>query len=87
MIVVTHPHKPLLTTDKRTIKRLPNIVGYEAEIKAAYEALEGSARQDVELPSRWDLDGVTRFVRELVMQVMGKSVGDEEDIFQKGGDR
>lgn len=87
MIIVTYPNKPLMLTDKRTIKRLPNLTVYAEEIKATYAAFEDSARQDVAFPTSWDIDSVMIFVRELTAKVMGKSVNDDEDIFQRGADR
>jgi hypothetical protein len=87
MIIVTYPDKPLLTTDKRTLKRQPNLSAYEADIKVAYAALADSARQDIAFPVSWDVDSIINFVRELTAKVMRKSIGDEDDIFQNGGDR
>lgn len=87
MIVVTYPDKPLLTTDKRTIKRQPNLNVYAEDIKAAYTALENSTLQDVPFPTSWDVENVTRFVRELIQKIVGESVDDVDDIFQSGADR
>ncbi len=87
MIVVTYPDKPLMLTDKHTVKRPPNISAYAEEIKTAYAALENSARQDVAFPTSWDVDSVREYVRELISKVMEKSVDDNDDIFQRGADR
>ncbi len=87
MIVVTYSHLPLLVTDKGTIKRQPNLDAYAEDIRAAYTAFENASRHDVTIPTLWDAHSSTAFARSIVTKVLGKSIGDSEDIFQCGADR
>ncbi len=87
MIIVASPKKPFSYTAKNTARRLALINEYDAEIDALYAAVDESTQADLSPPSTWDLPSATTFVREVVNRVLKDSVGDNDDLFQKGCDR
>ncbi|PSR71637.1 hypothetical protein PHLCEN_2v12490 [Hermanssonia centrifuga] len=86
MIIVASPKKPFSYTAKNTARRLALINEYDAEIDALYAAVDESTQADLSPPSTWDLPSATTFVREVVNRVLKDSVGDNDDLFQKGCD-
>jgi hypothetical protein len=87
MIIVAHPDKPIELTVKGTKCRQPTLDAYETEIAEAYTAVDAISRPDIGLPEAWSVRDITSFVRGVVQSVVGSQLGDNEDIFSRGGDR
>jgi hypothetical protein len=87
MVLVTYASKPFEMTAKLAPRRPVALEAYKDEIEAAYNAVQASAANDVIPPSAWTSPEVLKFVRTIVYKVMEKEVGDDDDIFQQGGDR
>lgn len=87
MILVTSSSKPLQHTPKGTLRRQTILSDYGAEIDALYNSVDDVAQVDESNMINWTEAGVFRFVREVVKNIMGKAVRDNEDIFQYGCDR
>ena len=61
---------------------------YVPEIEAIYNSLDESTQSSVPAPAQWDLESCTDFVRAVVKKVLSiEDIGDEDDVFQRGGDR
>ncbi|EMD35545.1 hypothetical protein CERSUDRAFT_106870 [Gelatoporia subvermispora B] len=86
MIVVTSPSRPLEFTAKGTPRRQVCLNAYEAEIDAAYAAVEDSSQTDLASPSEWTQDAVSTFVRAVVEKVLTSSLAYDADLFQHGCD-
>ena len=90
MILVASQSKPFLYTSKGTTRRQVCIAEYDAEIRAAYDAVAESSQSHIEPPTIWDMEGTTDFVRDVVIHVMGDTggkVNDDAELFQVGLDR
>ena len=90
MIIVASLDKPFSYTAKGTVRRQAIIKEYEAEIDAAYAAVEESSQDDIAVPADWSIPNVTDFVREVVIRTMKRSisaVSDSADLFEMGLDR
>lgn len=87
MIIISDPSKPFLLTPKSSVKRNATVQLYEAEIAAAYKAVEDSSLKDITPPTTWSTAETTDFVRRLIHRVLPVAIGDEDDIFQSGADR
>ena len=87
MITVASSAKPFAYTAKATPRRHVVTKMYDGEIDALYNAVEQSAQNSIPAPASWTQEEVLQFVRTAVTNVLEKSIADEEDIFQQGGDR
>lgn len=76
-------------TSKLTPRRKAVLEVYKEEIDATYAAVEASVRISAPPPSAWTPGQVLEFVRTTVHGAMRKEqpVGDDDDIFDQGGDR
>ncbi|KAH7036703.1 hypothetical protein B0J12DRAFT_581494 [Macrophomina phaseolina] len=88
-IIVKPPGKAIPRSDKGSVMRREVLTVFEAEIRAAYDALDlGSARTDLVL----EADGLESGIRKLVGMVMSKkSTADggpqpDDDLFELGMD-
>ncbi|THU97197.1 acetyl-CoA synthetase-like protein [Dendrothele bispora CBS 962.96] len=87
MILVASPSKPFTYTAKNTTRNNAIIKEYASEIEAIYDSLEESTQSNIPAPAQWDLESSTEFVRTVVKKVLAiEDIGDEEDVFQRGGD-
>ncbi|THV01949.1 acetyl-CoA synthetase-like protein [Dendrothele bispora CBS 962.96] len=87
MILVASPSKPFTYTAKNTPRNNAIIKKYASEIEAIYNSLEESTQSSIPVPAQWDLEPSTEFVRAVVKKVLAiEDIGDEEDVFQRGGD-
>ena len=87
MIITAVPLKPFTYTAKNTARRQAVLQMYDAEIDELYAAVEKNTQTDLPPPSTWDLDSVTRYVKNVVQHVLNHDLGDSEDIFNHGCDR
>ena len=87
MIIVAIPSKPFTYTVKGTPRREAVISEYSAEITSLYQAVGETAQQQLPPPRSWRYEDNLPFTRDLVRNVMGKSLTDDENIFEAGGDR
>lgn len=87
MIIVANPSKPFTYTAKNTARRQAILIEYEPEIEGLYKAIEQTAQSHIPLPSSWEHDKCLEYVRALVVTILGRHVGDIDDIFQCGADR
>lgn len=87
MIIVAKPSKPFEYTGKETPRRLPTLLAYEEEINNLYLIVNESTQPNIPPPVEWDFLGIADFVRETVYKVLGREVGDKDDLFQHGCDR
>ena len=87
MIIVALPSKPFTYTVKGTPRREAVINGYSAEISSLYQAVGKTAQEQISPPRSWRYEDNLPFTRVVVQNVMGKSLADEENIFEAGGDR
>ncbi|THV01944.1 acetyl-CoA synthetase-like protein, partial [Dendrothele bispora CBS 962.96] len=87
MILVASPSKHFTYTAKNTPRNNAIIKKYAPEIEAIYNSLEESTQSSIPVPAQWDLESSTEFVRAVVKKVLAiEDIGDEEDVFQRGGD-
>ena len=87
MIIITKSEKPFTFTGKGSIRRSAVIKDYEEEIEELYKAAEGAAMlAHVEPPTEWTKENVNTFVRDVITGVMENKIGDNDDIFEAGGD-
>ena len=63
------------------------IKDYASEIEDAYQAVRDSSNADIPLPASWALEDCVEFTRNVLKKLLGKTVGDDEDIFGLGADR
>ena len=90
MIIVTSPDKPFSYTAKGSLRRQAIIKEYDAEIDAAYAAVEESSQENIAAPTEWNILNVSDFVREVVLRTMKRntdSLSDNADLFEMGLDR
>lgn len=87
MITVASPQKPFAYTAKGTPRRHVVTKLYHEEVEALYHAVEQSAQNNISAPVDWTSEEILQFVRKAVTSVLNKSISDEDDIFQRGGDR
>ncbi|KAK0480581.1 hypothetical protein IW261DRAFT_1473414 [Armillaria novae-zelandiae] len=86
MIVVAKPTKPFTYTAKNTARRQAILTDYSDEILAAYETVAESTQANIPPPSQWDDVSTEEFVRNVVLQVLARSISDDDDFFQHGCD-
>ncbi|KAK7472205.1 hypothetical protein VKT23_000327 [Stygiomarasmius scandens] len=87
MILVTSPSKPFTYTAKGTPRNNAIIREYVPEIEAIYNSLDESTQSSVPAPAQWDLESCADFLRAVVKKVLSiEDIGDEDDVFQRGGD-
>ncbi|KAJ7464987.1 hypothetical protein B0H11DRAFT_2050421 [Mycena galericulata] len=86
MILVPKPIKPFTYTAKMTVRRQAVIADYEEEIAALYETVEQTTSLNIPPLIQGDAASILEFVRNAILNVMEKDVGDDEDIFQHGCD-
>ncbi|THV00435.1 hypothetical protein K435DRAFT_657224 [Dendrothele bispora CBS 962.96] len=87
LIVVAHPSKPLEMTPKGTPRRQISLKSYEEEIENAYKAVEESSQPHIRVPATWDMLSVMVFVSEVVNDILGFKVNDNDNFFKMGTDR
>ena len=89
MIGVTSPGRPFLYTPKGTTQRQKILIEYEKEIDALYAAVDESTHTDIDAPENWTVPQTKVFVRTVIERVMktGRSVSDDDDLFEHGLDR
>jgi hypothetical protein len=87
MILVASSSKPFTYTAKGTARRQVIINDYDPEINSLYERVNTTAQIDVPIPSDWDRLHTLQFVRDVVGEVLTKTVSDDNEIFQHGCDR
>ncbi|KAI0794928.1 acetyl-CoA synthetase-like protein [Abortiporus biennis] len=95
MIIVSSPDKPFTHTAKHTVRRPAVIREYEPEIEALYQKVEsinnvsGETQKGSDSEATiqdWSFNETLEFVRNVVVNVLERSVKDEDDIFQHGCD-
>ena len=87
MVIITKPEKPFTFTGKGSIRKSTVIKDYEEEIEALYKAVEEAATlADIKPPTEWTVENVPAFIRDVVTTVMENKIGNNDDIFQNGGD-
>ncbi|KAL4248625.1 Adenylate-forming Reductase [Abortiporus biennis] len=93
MIIVTSPNKPFSYTAKGTVRRPAMIKEYDPEIEALYQRIDQISNIDIygdvqtgAATIQWNFHSMLEFVRKVVLNVLEKSVRDEDDIFQYGCD-
>lgn len=87
MIVVASPSKPFVFTDKRSVKRALVLQLYDTEIETTCANAEKPPNTGIEFPTSWEYAAVLEYVGKVVVDVLGHTIGDDDDIFQYGGDR
>ncbi|KAH9895864.1 hypothetical protein C8Q73DRAFT_729156 [Cubamyces lactineus] len=86
MILVASPSKPFQYNVKGLLRRKFILSDYEPEINALYHVVENSAISDVLPPASWTERNMLKFVRDIVQSTLERSITDDMDIFQSGGD-
>ena len=87
-VAFTHPDKPMIRTDKGTVKRSATAKLYEKEIDKLYADAENAtaSMSTVQLDAR-DQDAVTKALRYMIIQTVGlQDIGTDDDIFTAGAD-
>lgn len=87
MIIATEPLRPLQYTVKGTPRRQICLKEYSDDITEAYKAITESSHHELLPPSTWEYGDVVEFMRKVVNKVLGRSLSDEDDLFQHGADR
>lgn len=88
MILVSSPSKPFTFTAKLTPRRQAIINEYDEEIEALYAAADETthAADEIQPPKHWSLEETIVFVRQIVEDIMERSIGDSDDLFLHGCD-
>ena len=87
-VAFTQPDKPIVRTDKGTVKRAATTKLYEKEIDQIYADAENATDMlsTVQLDAR-DKDGLVRALRPLLLRAIGsEELSNEQDIFAAGAD-
>lgn len=87
-VAFTHPDKPMIRTDKGTVKRSATAKLYEKEIDKLYADAEDAhtSMSTIQLDAR-DQDAVTKALRYMIIQTVGlQDIGADDDIFTAGAD-
>lgn len=87
MILVSTPNKPFTYTAKNTARRQAILADYDAEIVSLYDAVQKTTQPHIRAPASWTHESALEFVRVVVCEVLKRSVGVDEDIFESGCDR
>lgn len=83
MILPSSPSKPLLFTEKRTIRKGATLSQYSEEIAALF-AEQGSVIPDVAPPASWTPESTLQFVHAIVKCVIPSIADDDHDLFDHG---
>ncbi|KAF5353868.1 hypothetical protein D9756_007248 [Leucocoprinus leucothites] len=86
IILVAHPSKPFLYTPKGTPRRQVIINQYEEEIEQGYIDLETASVIDLGSPDSFGLEECRLYVLQLVEQIMGRELREDDDFFLSGCD-
>ncbi|KAJ7096117.1 hypothetical protein C8R44DRAFT_813206 [Mycena epipterygia] len=86
MILVADPFKPIEVTAKGTPRRQTVLDMYADEIRGLYRTVEESFQKNLIAPIEFDAASSLEFVKKIVGEVMVKTPGDDDDIFQHGCD-
>ena len=87
-VAFTNPDKPMIRTDKGTVKRSATAKLYQEEIDKLYADAEDAtaSMSTVQLDAR-DQDAVTKALRYMIIQTVGlQDIGTDDDIFTAGAD-
>ncbi len=87
-VAFTHPDKPMIRTDKGTVKRSATANLYEKEIDKLYADADDATASlsTVQLDAR-DQDAVMKALRYMIIQIVGlQDIGTDDDIFTAGAD-
>lgn len=87
MILVASPSKPFEYNAKGYPRRIPNLKRYHDEIEAVYAEVERSAQSEVAAPIIWDLESTRSFIRDVIVEVLQRSIADDADLFRNSCDR
>ncbi|KLO12645.1 acetyl-CoA synthetase-like protein [Schizopora paradoxa] len=86
MILVSKPSKPFTYTAKNTARRQAIINTYDTEINELYKEVEETSQPDADIPLDWTTESTILFVRSIVVSVLRRTLGDDDDLFQMGCD-
>ncbi|KAA1471368.1 acetyl-CoA synthetase-like protein [Dentipellis sp. KUC8613] len=86
LVLVVDPARPLLITDKNTVKTRLSIALYQNEIDAAYRRFEEVGFDEAVAPGEDLADDTSRYIRTAVSNIIGRKVDDSEDLFSAGLD-
>lgn len=84
---MAHPAKPFHYTPKGTPRRQVIIDEYKEEIERGYINLETTSTIEANSFETLDLEETHLYVSQLVEQIMGRKLGEDDDIFLFGCDR
>lgn len=84
---MAHPAKPFHYTPKGTPRRQVIIDEYKEEIEQGYINLETTSTIEANSFETLDLEETHLYVSQLVEQIMGRKLGEDDDIFLFGCDR
>lgn len=85
MILIASAEKPMLLTEKGTLKRGATLAQYDDAVATLYESAAATA--SVAAPAEWSADNTLTFVRAVVRNVLPTVSSDAADIFDEGATR
>ncbi|EKM52278.1 uncharacterized protein PHACADRAFT_211550 [Phanerochaete carnosa HHB-10118-sp] len=84
MILVASPSKPLLYTEKHTVRKGATLQQYDEEIKTMYILDDADGPEHLIAPESWTLTDAKNFVRATVRQYAPTVTSDSQDLFEHG---
>jgi hypothetical protein len=84
MILIASPSKPILFTEKGTIKRGATLAQYDDNVDDLYHNVEATALVDISIPSTWTSEASLVFVRAVVQHVLPVVTSDTHNLFDMG---
>ncbi|KAF9505928.1 hypothetical protein BS47DRAFT_1322053 [Hydnum rufescens UP504] len=86
MIILATPTKPFTFSAKGSVRKSAVVASYVDEIEAIYAAAESASSVDVPAPEKWTKESTLDYVKRVVQKVLQVKIGNDDDIFQHGGD-
>lgn len=84
MILVASPSKPLLYTEKHTVRKGATLQQYDEEIKTLYILDDMDGPEQLTARESWTLTDAKNFVRATVRQYAPSVTSDSQDLFEHG---
>ncbi|GJE98661.1 acetyl-CoA synthetase-like protein [Phanerochaete sordida] len=84
MVLVAFPSKPLLVTEKRTVRKGATLQQYDQEIEALYSLDQDRDPRGLSEPAAWTLADAQNFTRATICQYAPSVTSDGQDLFDHG---
>lgn len=86
MVLVRSDVKPIVLTDKGSVKTNETLRLYSSEIEEAYSRLEIDSQAPVPVPKTLDHAHLLVFVKTVVLEALGRNINERSNLFDNGAD-